>query len=119
MQEISLAHVQYYISYYISYNYANIAVTERYPAYAAKRDEPSYRHYVDGEASMLQWRDLSGKTHRENGPAEVEYIRGGEVYGISYYRHGQLHRDRGYAVITFKAPYQCRHIYRNGEPLKW
>lgn len=42
----------------------------------------------------------NGKTHREDGPAYIEYNKNGGVIYKVHYLHGKIHRDNGPALTN-------------------
>lgn len=47
-------------------------------------------YYKTGEVQFKVWIDENEKSHRENGPAEIEYNDDNTIKNEKWYNHGRL-----------------------------
>lgn len=64
-----------------------------------------------------EWRNKTGRLHRTDGPARIEYWPNGQPHQKTWYQHGQQHRENGPAVTVYHPEGTIKHEQwrKNGE----
>jgi antitoxin component YwqK of YwqJK toxin-antitoxin module len=65
-----------------------------------------------------EWRNASGKYHREDGPAVICYYPDGSIKRECFFINGQQHRELAPAVICYypDGSIKAEYFYINGKP---
>jgi antitoxin component YwqK of YwqJK toxin-antitoxin module len=66
-----------------------------------REDGPANTEYYKNGNIEFELYSLNGKFHREDGPATVYYYENGSIFSKFYYLNGQINREDGPATIYY------------------